>query len=112
MRRQNRLRRQYRIRKFLRGTEDKPRLAIFRSSQHIYAQIINDADGKTLVSESDLKLTIKGDKKTKAMEVGKRLAEKAVKKGIKEVVFDRGGFLYHGRVESVATGAREGGLKF
>jgi large subunit ribosomal protein L18 len=108
----NRKRRQYRTRKYLKGTTARPRLAIYRSNQHIYAQIIDDTVGKTLAAESDLKLTVKGDKKAKAYEVGKKLAEKATKKGISEVVFDRGGFLYHGRVVSVATGAREGGLKF
>lgn len=92
------------------GTQDKPRLAVFRSSQHIYAQIIDDLKSQTLVSESDLKL--KGSKKEKAFEVGKKLAEKALKLKINTVVFDRGGFLYHGRVEELAKGAREGGLKF
>lgn len=107
----NRTRRQFRIRKYLSGTTERPRLAVYRSSAHIYAQIIDDSVGKTLVSESDLELK-KLMKTDKAMEVGKKLAEKAVKKGIKEVVFDRGGFLYHGRVKALADGAREGGLKF
>lgn len=95
------------------GTPERPRLAVFRSAQHIYAQIINDKDGKTLIAESDLKLEKKGKMKSDiSYEVGKKLAEKAVKQGIKEVVFDRGGFAYHGRVKQVATGAREGGLQF
>lgn len=118
MKQLNRARRQFRIRKYLVGTTDRPRLAVYRSSAHIYAQIIDDTVGKTLVAESDLEMkkSASAEKKTakvdKAMEVGKKLAEKAVKKGIKEVVFDRGGFLYHGRVKAVADGAREGGLKF
>lgn len=107
----NRNRRQFRIRKYLVGTTERPRLAVYRSSAHIYAQIIDDSAGKTLVSESDLELK-KLMKTDKAMEVGKQLAAKAIKKGIKEVVFDRGGFLYHGRVKALADGAREGGLVF
>lgn len=107
-----RQRRHFRIRKHLSGTEEKPRLSVFRSNQHIYAQIIDDNQGKTLAAESDIKLDKKSAKGEKAFEVGKKLAEKAVKKGIKTVVFDRGGFLYHGRVEKVAKGAREGGLEF
>ncbi len=110
MKRVGRLARHKTIRKHLVGTKDKPRLAVFRSSQHIYAQIIDDLKSQTLVSESDLKL--KGSKKEKAFEVGKKLAEKALKIKISTVVFDRGGFLYHGRVEELAKGAREGGLKF
>ncbi|MBI2600692.1 50S ribosomal protein L18 [Candidatus Daviesbacteria bacterium] len=106
----SRLKRHKTIRKRLAGIKDKPRLAVFRSSQHIYAQIIDDLKGETLVSESDLKY--KGSKKQKAYEVGKSLAEKALKIKISKVVFDRGGFLYHGRVEQLAKGAREGGLSF
>lgn len=87
------------------------RLSVFRSSQHIYAQIIDDAKGQTLVFASDAKLKRLG-KKEKAYQVGLVLAKKAVAKKIKEVVFDRGRFLYHGRVEELARGAREGGLKF
>jgi len=84
---------------------------VFRSGKHIYAQVIDDKSGKTIIAESDLKLKI--TKKTaKAYEVGKNLAEKALKKKIKEVIFDRGGFLYHGRVAELAKGAREGGLEF
>lgn len=91
------------------GTNLRPRLAVFKSVEHIYAQIIDDNNSKTLMSESDLK--VKGTKKQRAYEVGKKLADKALKLKIKEVVFDRGGFLYHGRVAEVARGAREGGLK-
>lgn len=88
----------------------KLRLSVFRSSQHIYAQIIDDVKQQTLVFASDAKL--KGTKKEKAYQVGLALAKKAAAKKIKEVVFDRGKFLYHGRVAEVAKGAREGGLKF
>lgn len=107
----SRARRHKSIRKHLQGTSDKPRLAVFRSTQHIYAQIIDDSKHVTLVSESDLKLE-KGLKKDRAFTVGKQLAAKAKAKKIESVVFDRGGFLYHGRIAEVARGAREGGLKF
>lgn len=93
------------------GTSDRPRLAVFRSTQHIYAQLIDDTTGKTIAAESDAKIA-KGNKREKAYEVGKQLAQKAVKIKIQEVVFDRGGFLYQGRIEELAKGAREGGLKF
>lgn len=107
-----RVRRHYRARKKIAGTVERPRLAVFRSSRYIYAQIIDDSQGKTLVSASDLKIDGKISKSDRAYEVGKTLAAKAVKAGIKAVVFDRGGFLYHGRVEKLAAGAREGGLQF
>lgn len=110
MNRNLRLKRHMKIRKRIVGTEKSPRLSVFRSSKHIYAQIIDDSQGKTLVSVSDL--TISGKKTEKAYAVGKKLAEKAVKKKITEVIFDRGGFLYHGRITELAKGAREGGLKF
>ena len=93
------------------GTSERPRLAVFRSNQHIYVQLIDDAQNKTLVSESDTKIE-KGTKKERAYQVGKNIAEKATKVKIQEIVFDRGGFLYQGRVEELAKGAREGGLKF
>jgi large subunit ribosomal protein L18 len=108
----SRQKRHIRVRKNIAGTTEKPRLSVFRSSQHIYAQIIDDSQGKTLLSMSDAKLAKKAAKSDLAFEVGKKLAEEAVKKGIKQVVFDRGGFLYHGRVEKLAVGAREGGLNF
>ncbi len=111
MKRQSRINRHFKIRKRVIGTETKPRLAVFRSSAHIYAQVIDDSKQKTIVSESDIKLE-KGTKVERSFEVGKKLAEKAIKKGINEVVFDRGGFLYHGRIAELARGAREGGLKF
>ncbi len=110
------------IRKNIVGTKERPRLAVFRSSQHIYAQIIDDSEGKTLVSLSDSKETgtkgasgtkgAFGTKREKAFKVGKDLAAKAIKNKIITVVFDRGGFLYQGRIAELAKGAREGGLKF
>lgn len=108
------LKRQIRVRSKIRGTEKRPRLCVFRSNRFIYAQIVNDQKGETLVGISEkelLKSNIKG-KKEKAKEVGLLLAKKAQAKKIKEVVFDRGGYAYQGRVQSIAEGAREGGLKF
>ncbi len=93
------------------GIKDRPRLSVFRSGKHIYAQIIDDSVGKTLVSASDIKLD-KVNKGKKAYEVGKKLAERALKLKIKKVIFDRGGFLYHGRIAELAKGARDGGLIF
>ena len=110
MNRVHRFKRHKRIRKYLAGTAQNPRLAVFRSSKHIYAQIIDDQTGKTLSFASDNKET--GTKLEKAYKTGKKLAEKATKSKITAVVFDRGGFLYHGRVEMLAKGAREGGLEF
>lgn len=103
-----------RVRATVIGTALRPRLAVFRSLKHISVQLIDDASGKTLVSASDLELTAKAkSKKSEKSElVGKLLAEKAVKKGITAVVFDRRSYKYHGRVKSVATGARAAGLKF
>ena len=106
----HRVGRQKTIRKRIIGTGSKPRLSVFRSSQHIYAQIIDDSNSKTLVAVADIKET--GTKKEKAYKLGKDLAQKALKKKITEVIFDRGGFLYHGRIAEIAKGAREGGLKF
>ena len=106
----HRINRHKTIRKYLMGTSVRPRLSVFRSNQHIYAQIIDDSISKTLVAVSDNKQT--GGKKEKAYKLGKDLAQKALKKKIIEVVFDRGGFLYQGRVAELAKGAREGGLKF
>lgn len=93
------------------GTAECPRLSVFRSGKHIYAQLIDDSNNKTLFSESDVKLN-KVAKKEKAFQVGQKLAEKALKKSIKKIVFDRGGFIYHGRIEQLAEGARKGGLEF
>ncbi|CEN52231.1 50S ribosomal protein L18 [Capnocytophaga canimorsus] len=104
-----------RIRKVVQGTAEQPRLAVFRSNNEIYAQIVDDTKGTTLVSASSRDKEIGASKTTKiekAALVGKALAEKALKQGIEKVSFDRGGYLYHGRVKSLADGAREGGLKF
>jgi large subunit ribosomal protein L18 len=110
--RRNKIRR--RIRKNLSGTESRPRLSVFRSNKEIYAQIVNDVEGTTLAAASsrDKDIESKGTKSEIAATVGKALAEKAKKAGIEQVAFDRGGYLYHGRVKSLADGAREGGLKF
>jgi large subunit ribosomal protein L18 len=104
-----------RVRKIIVGTLERPRLTIFRSNKGIYAQLINDADGTTLVAASSLEKGIVDQKVAKieqAKLVGSLLAEKAKEAGVESVVFDRNGYLYHGRVKSLATGAREGGLKF
>lgn len=109
-----RQKRHKRVRGKISGTAECPRLNVFRSLNHIYAQIIDDVTGKTLVSASSTEKDFKeyGGNKTAAHEVGKKIAERAVKEKITEVVFDRGGFVYHGRVQELAEGAREGGLKF
>ena len=98
----------------VRGTAERPRLLVFRSNRGIFAQLIDDDAGRTLAAASWLELpkSFKGDKSGQAAEVGKRLAEIAKKAGIESVVFDRGGYLYHGRVKALADGAREGGLSF
>jgi len=104
----------YRIRKKLSGTSARPRMTVFRSNQQIYVQIIDDVSGTTILSASSSEKGIadqKGNKSDKAKLVGKKIAEKATEKGIKEVVFDRNGYLYHGRVKSLADAARENGLK-
>jgi large subunit ribosomal protein L18 len=105
----------YRIRKVVKGSSEKPRMAVFRSNTGIYAQLIDDVKGVTLLSASTQDSDLRGKKVTKieqAALVGKKVAEKALAAGITEVAFDRGGFLYHGRVKALADGAREGGLKF
>lgn len=112
-----RLKRHSRIRKKIYGTKEKPRLCIFRSNKHIYSQIVDDSQAKTMLYVSsldgELKKNIKtGSNKEAAAEVGKLLAKKAIKNKISEVVFDRGGYLYHGRVKALAEEARKGGLKF
>ena len=103
-----------RIRKNISGTSTMPRLSVFRSNKQIYAQIIDDSTGTTLVSATSYnnKATTKGNKVEQAAVVGKEVAEKAIKAGIDKVVFDRNGYLYHGRVKSLADSARESGLKF
>ena len=100
-----------RIRAKLSGTAERPRLNVYRSLNHIYAQVIDDQSGQTLVSASTIKLKTGGNVAA-AKEIGKSVAEKAVEKGIKKVVFDRGGYLYHGRVKALADAAREAGLEF
>jgi large subunit ribosomal protein L18 len=102
-----------RIRQKLAGTAQRPRLNVYRSLNHIYVQVIDDQKGETLVSASTLEMKSKtGGNVAAAKEIGKAVAEKAVAKGITEVVFDRGGYLYHGRVKALADAAREAGLKF
>ena len=102
-----------RIREKLAGTGVRPRLNVYRSLNHIYAQVIDDQKGETLVSASSLSLKLKtGGNVAAAKEIGKAVAERAVEKGIKKVVFDRGGYLYHGRVKALADAAREAGLEF
>ncbi len=112
--RDRRLRIKRRIKKIVTGTSEQPRLAVFRSNKEIYAQIINDATGATIVAASSKQKNIKakGTKIEIAATVGKDIAEKAVKAGIEKISFDRGGYLYHGRVKALAEAAREGGLKF
>lgn len=112
---QRRERLRMRIRKTVQGTEKRPRLAVFRSNKEIYAQIIDDVNGKTITAASSRDKDIDASKVNKveaAKLVGKAIAEKAVKAGVESIAFDRGGYLYHGRVKSLAEGAREGGLKF
>lgn len=109
-----RKRRHVRVRQKVHGTADRPRLNVFRSLRHIYAQLIDDHNGETLVSASSLDLESNGDlsKGDVAKRVGELVAERAKKQGIEAVVFDRGGYRYHGRIKALADAAREGGLKF
>jgi len=116
-RRQSRIKRQTRVRKKVRGTAERPRLSVFRSSRHIYVQLIDDVARKTLVSASTMSKEIAGELKSTgnveaARAVGKAIAEKAIAQNINKVVFDRNGFLYHGRVKALADAAREAGLSF
>lgn len=114
-RKAKRQKKHYRVRRYISGTAEYPRLAVYRSANHIYAQIIDDVAGHTLVAASTLDASLKGSyggNIEAAKKVGKLLAERALEKGIKGVVFDRGGLLYHGRVAALAEGAREGGLEF
>ncbi len=113
----NRLQRHKRVRRKITGTTQRPRLCVFRSSNNIYAQIIDDTNRVTLVAASSLDEAVKGavnhtGNKEAAKMVGEMVAKKAVEKGITEVVFDRGGYIYHGRIKELAEGAREAGLKF
>jgi large subunit ribosomal protein L18 len=116
-RRVARLRRHKRVRRHVSGTPERPRLNVFRSAHHIYAQVVDDSKGRTLVSastvDSEVKARLKGlAKSEQAKVVGKVLAERALDQGIKQVVFDRGGYKYHGRVKALADAARESGLVF
>ncbi len=113
---EQRQRRKIRIRKKISGTAARPRMVVFRSSKHIYVQLVDDAAGKTLLSSSTLVLSKAGEQvkldKESAAKVGKDVASKAKAQNISTVIFDRGGYLYHGRVKALADGAREGGLEF
>lgn len=110
----NRVRRHLRVRKKVQGTTERPRLSVYRSEKNIYAQIIDDVNGVTLVSASSLEKDFDGvgSNKDAAKKVGELIAKKAQDKGIKSVVFDRGGYIYHGRVQTLADAAREAGLEF
>jgi len=112
--REARARRQRRVRGKISGTAERPRLVVFRSNLGVYAQLVDDAEGRTLTSVGfkSLPKSFKGTKVDQAREVGKVLADRAKKAGYETVVFDRAGYLYHGRVKALADGAREGGLKF
>ena len=109
-----RLVRHKRVRAVISGTPERPRLCVFRSAQHIYAQIIDDVAGKTIASASTVEkdFTAYGGNKDAAKKVGLLIAERAKAAGVETIVFDRGGYVYHGRVQALAEGAREGGLKF
>ncbi|RJP83499.1 MAG: 50S ribosomal protein L18 [Desulfobacteraceae bacterium] len=116
-RKSERLKKQRRIRNSIIGTGERPRLCVFRSSRHIYAQVIDDAKGQTIVAASTYEKEVKGqpkfESKVAAAEfVGKLVAERALDKGVKKIVFDRNGFLYHGRIKAVSEGARKAGLEF
>jgi len=117
LRKVSRLKRKKSIRKRISGTAERPRLSVFRSSKHIYAQLVDDIKGDTLISASSVEKTARDlpkfdSKVAMAEHIGKVLAERAKEKGIEAVVFDRNGFLYHGRVKALSSGAREAGLKF
>lgn len=112
--RANRVRRHARVRKKISGTTERPRLSVYRSEKNIYAQVIDDVNGVTLVSASSVDKDFDGvgSNKDSAQKVGEMIAKKALDKGIKTVVLDRGGYIYHGRIEALATAAREAGLEF
>ncbi|MCL1975311.1 MAG: 50S ribosomal protein L18 [Firmicutes bacterium] len=110
-----RAKKHYRVRRYISGTENRPRLAVYRSNKHIFAQLIDDVAAVTLASACSQDAPFKGESggnKEAAKKVGRLLAERAIAKGLKQVVFDRGGLVYHGRVAALAEGAREGGLEF
>jgi large subunit ribosomal protein L18 len=108
----NRLKRHRRVRVRMSGTAERPRLAVYRSLNHVYAQLIDDAGGRTLAAASTVELKAKGNGMAEAAKVGKAIADKAQTAGVHQVVFDRGGFLYHGRIKALADAAREAGLEF
>lgn len=110
--RERRLKIKRRVRRNILGTAERPRLTVFRSNKQIYAQLINDIDGKTIVAASSLAMEDKLPKTEIAAKVGFAVAQAAISKGVAEVVFDRNGYLYHGRVKQLADAAREAGLKF
>lgn len=114
--RTDRLRRHKRIRKKIAGSGDRPRLAVFRSNRHLYAQLIDDLEGRTIASASTLEEELRGQTEGNgtavAERVGKLVAQRGIEKGVKSVVFDRGGFRFHGKVKALADGAREQGLEF
>jgi large subunit ribosomal protein L18 len=117
LRAQARLKRKKRIHKKIVGTNNRPRLCVFRSAKHIYAQVIDDSKGQTLAAASSMEKAVQEVPETKnkvtlAQAVGKIIGQRALQKGVKQIVFDRNGFLYHGRVKAVSEGAREAGLKF
>ncbi len=116
IKREKRIARHRRVRAKIKGTKERPRLCVFRSNRHIYAQLVDDDEGKTLASASDFELEKNKNKKAVksdlAKEVGKLVAQKAAAKKIKVVIFDRGGYKYHGRVKALAEAARESGLNF
>ncbi|MDX1623737.1 MAG: 50S ribosomal protein L18 [Gemmatimonadota bacterium] len=111
-REENRRRRHKRVRKRMFGTPDKPRLVVHRSLKHIEAQLVDDFEGRTLLGVSSQALEVEGDKTDQARATGREVAERAKEEGITRVVFDRGGYRYHGRVKALAEGAREAGLEF
>jgi large subunit ribosomal protein L18 len=117
LKREARLKRHLRVRKKVEGTQERPRLSLFKSARHIYAQVIDDEAGRTLAAASSLSLQMLqggkvGDKKERAKAVGKMVAEAAMKADVRKVVLDRGGYRYHGRVKALADSAREAGLEF
>ena len=117
IKRQARIKRKKRIRKKMTGTQDRPRLSVFRSARHVYAQIVDDSRGETVVTASSVEKAVKGhapfeNKVALAAHIGELIAQRAAEKGIKKVVFDRNGFLYHGRVKAISDGARKAGLDF
>jgi len=117
LKQQTRLKRKKRIRKKINGTSERPRLCVFRSAKHIYAQVVDDSTGRTLAAAGSVEEKIKAQSELKgkipiASLVGQSVGERAIKQGVQKVVFDRNGFLYHGRIKAVSDGARKAGLSF